>query len=166
MSEVAFGCEISEDRAHGAVVAAGRGDGGLIVVDLVWYAHPGGMAGEVARLCGAHDPVSVCLDPRSQSATLVRPLLERGVLVHEVAAREVAVAHGEFLDLVRAGGLRHLGQEPLTAAVRAAQQRSLAGGQAVERRVGVDQSPLTAAEFAVSGFLRWEELSAPGVFVF
>ena len=63
------------------------------------------------------------------------------------------------------GGLAHLDQPPLTAAVRAAQQRPLAGAQAWERKVAVDQSPLVAATVAVWAFLRWEELAAPGVCV-
>jgi hypothetical protein len=75
----------------------------------------------------------------------------------------VAVAHGEFTDLVAAGGLRHLNQEPLTAAVRGAQQRALAGAQAWERRVAADQSPLNACTFAAFELLRYEELAQPGV---
>ena len=62
------------------------------------------------------------------------------------------MAHGEFLDLVNDGGLAHLDQPPLTAAVRAAQQRPLAGAQAWDRRRWqVDQSPLVAATLAVLG---------------
>jgi hypothetical protein len=59
----------------------------------------------------------------------------------------------------------HLDQPPLTMAVRAAQQRPLAGALAVERKVAVDQSPLVAAELACWGFRRWEELSQPGAWV-
>jgi hypothetical protein len=162
--EVAFAAEISEDRKHAAVVAAGREkDGPRVVVDLVWYDHPRGAAARLSELGEKHDPVAVVVDPRSQAGTLLRQLADAGVFVTEPGTADVAVAHGEFLDLVNDGRLAHLDQPPLTAAVRAAQQRPLAGAQAWERRIQVDQSPLVAATLAVWAFLRWEELAAPGV---
>jgi hypothetical protein len=162
--EVAFAAEISEDRKHCAVVAAGRGEDGRILVDLApFYAHPRDAVARIAELYAKHDPVAVVVDPRSQAGTLLRPLAEAGVLVREPSTAEVVAAHGEFLDLVNDGRLAHLDQPPLTAAVRAAQQRPLAGAQALERRVPVDQAPLVAAELACWAFARWEELATPGV---
>lgn len=163
-AEIALGTEISEDRKQAAIVAAGRGASGVVTVDLVWYSRPMDAVPKLQALSEKHDPVAVVLDPRSQSGTLVWRLTQAGIIPRQLSALEVAVAHGEFLDLVNEGGLEHLGQAPLTNAVRAAQQRRLAGAQAWERRVGADQSPLSAATFAVFGFLRWEELSTPGVF--
>ena len=162
--EVALACEISEDRKHAAIVAAGREkDGTRLVVDLVWYDHPRGAVPRLAGLGVKHDPVAVVVDPRSQAGTLLRPLADAGVFVTQPATADVAVAHGEFLDAVNDGRLAHLDQPPLTAAVRAAQQRPLAGAQAWERRVLVDQSPLVAATLATWAFARWEELATPGV---
>jgi hypothetical protein len=164
--ECTFACEISEDRKHAAIVAAGREkDGPRVVVDLVWYEHPRGAVERLAALGVKHDPVATIVDPRSQAGTLLRPLAEAGVQVTEPGTADVVVAHGEFLDLVNDGGLAHLNQPPLTAAVRSAQQRSLAGAQAWERRLVVDQCPLVAATLAVWAFLRWEELAQPGVWV-
>ena len=164
--EIAFAVEISEDRKRAAVVAAGREqDGPRLVVDLVWYEHPRGAVARLAELDGKHEPVAVVVDPRSQAGTLIRPLGDAGVLVKEPSTAEVVVAHGEFLDLVNDGRLAHLDQPPLTSAVRAAQQRPLAGAQAWERRVQVDQSPLVAATLACWAFLRWEELAQPGAWV-
>jgi hypothetical protein len=165
-NEVAFGAEISEDRKRCAIVAAGREvDGTRVLVDLVWYDHPRGAVARLDALYGKHDPVAVVVDSRSQSGTLIRPLQEAGLALTLPPTADVVVAHGEFLDLVNDGGLAHLDQPPLTAAVRAAQQRPLAGAQAWERRVAVDQAPLVAATLAVWAFLRWEELSQPGAFV-
>lgn len=169
--EVTFGCQISEHctchpkgRQHAAIVAAGRGESGRITVDLVWYAHPSGAVARLAELSVKHDPLAVVVDAGSQSGTLLRPLADAGVWVTSPPAREIATAHGEFLDLVGDGALEHLNQDPLTAAVRAAQQRPLAGAQAWDRRgVQVDQSPLEAATLAVHAFLAWEVLSQPGV---
>ena len=166
-SEIALACEISEDRKRAAVVASGREkDGTRIVVDLVWYDHPRGAVARLAELAAKHDPVAVVIDPRSQAATLIRPLADAGVQVTEPATGDVVVAHGEFLDLVNDGRLVHLDQAPLTMAVRASQQRPLAGAQAWERRVVVDQAPLVAATLACWAFRRWEELATPGVWAF
>jgi hypothetical protein len=162
--EVTLAVEISEDRKHAAIVAAGREkDGTRVVVDLVWYDHPRDAVVKLAALAVKHDPVATIVDPRSQAGTLLRPLAEAGVFVTQPSTQDVVVAHGELLDLVNDGRLAHLNQPPLTAAVQAAQQRPLAGAQAWERRVVVDQSPLVAATLACWAFCRWEELATPGV---
>jgi hypothetical protein len=158
----AFGIEISTSRHRCAVGKAYRAEG-RVTVEVAYYDVPAGAAGFVAERWMADDPVAVALDPKSQTATLFRPLAEAGVLVTRLSAEDVAVAHGEFTDLVARGGLRHLNQEPLTAAVRGAQQRALAGAQAWERRVAADQSPLNACTFAAFELLRYEELAAPGI---
>jgi len=168
--EVAFAAEISHScachdgrpRQHCAVAAGWRRPGGRVVAELVWYGDPAAAAGRIGELYTGHDPVAVVVDGMSQAATLIRPLADIGVLVLLPKPRDVAVAHGEFMDLVTRGELEHLGQQPLTDAVRAAQHRPLAGAQAWERRVAVDQSPLVAATLAVWAFLGWEVLSQPG----
>lgn len=165
-AEVAFAAEISQDRKRCAIVAAGRERGGTrIVVDLTWYQHPRGAAARLEQLWAKHDPVAVVVDPKSQAGTLLRPLADAGILVVQPDTASVVVAHGEFLDLVNDGHLAHLGQDPMTAAVRAAQQRPLSGAQAWDRKVDVDQSPLVAATLACWAFRRWEELATPGVWV-
>jgi len=162
--EIALAVEISEDRKRAAIVAAGREkDGTRIVIDLVWYDHPRGAVDRLSGLNVKHDPVAVVVDPRSQAGTLLRPLADAGVFVTQPATSDVVVAHGELLDLIGDGRLAHLNQPPLTSAVQAAQQRPLAGAQAWERRVQVDQSPLVAATLACWAFCRWEELATPGV---
>lgn len=157
----ALGIEIGVSRQRCAVGKAYRAEG-RVTVEVVFYDVPSRAAAFVGDRWMADDPVAVALDPKSQSATLLRPLAEAGVLVTRLSAEDVAVAHGEFTDLVAGGLLRHLNQEELTAAVRGAQQRALAGAQAWERRVQADQAPLNACTFAVFGLLRYEELAAPG----
>jgi hypothetical protein len=163
--EIAFGAAISEDRKHGAIVAAGREKGGTrVVVDLApFYDHPRLLVARMEALYAKHDPVAVVVNPKAQSATLIRPLAEAGIVVTQMKTEDVAVAHGEFLDLVNDGRLAHLDQDALTNAVRAAQQRPLSGATAWDPKVAVDQSPLVAATGALWAFLRWEELAVPGV---
>lgn len=160
---VAFAVEISERRDKASIVASGRQWGAeRYVVDLVWYDHPKGAVERLSALYEKHDPVAVVVDPRSQAATLLRPLSDAGVWVSEPETADVVIAHGEFLYLVRNGQLSHLNQPPLTTAVKAGQQRPLTGAQAWERRLDVDQSPLVAATLACWAFRRWEEQSRPG----
>jgi hypothetical protein len=165
-SDCAFGCEISEDREHCAIVIAGRAaDTAGYVVDLAWYDHPRGAVDQLAELSGQWYPVDVVIDEKSQSSTLVKPLAAAGIAVKTVNILDVATAHAEFLDLVKDGLLLHRSQEPLTAAVRAAQQKPLSGAQAWQRRVLIDQAPLVASTLAVWAFRRWEEASVADVWV-
>ena len=78
--EITFACEISEDRKHASIVAAGREkDGPRLVVDLVWYDHPRDAVAKLADLGVKHDPVATVVDPRSQAGTLLRRSEERRV---------------------------------------------------------------------------------------
>jgi hypothetical protein len=152
--EVAFGAEISQDRQLCSIVAAWREPGGRVVAELrLPQGHPSLAVGRMASLKARYRPVAVVIDPKSQAVTLIKPLKDAGITALEPSARDVAVAHGEFLDMIAAGDLAHLGQKPLTDAVRAAMDRPLAGAAALERRVAVDQSPLMAAELAVWALL-------------
>src|SRR5262245_3496566 len=103
--EVAFGAAISEDRKHGSIIAAGRSDTGKILIDLVFYEHPRLLVARMDALYVKHDPVVVVVNPKAQSGTLIKPLAERGIVAKVPTAEDVAVAHGEFLDLVNDGGL-------------------------------------------------------------
>jgi hypothetical protein len=135
-----------------------------VLIDLSpYYGHPRGVVAALAELYEKHDPVAVVVNAKAQSGTLVEPLKNAGIIAVLPSAEQVAVAHGDFLDLVNDGGLAHLDQLPLTAAVRAGQQRPLAGAKAWDPKVAVDQGPLVAATLATWAFLRWEELATPGV---
>jgi hypothetical protein len=168
MTECALGAEISEDRSTCSVAKAWREPDGRVAVKVVWRGSPLVAAEVLDALNMSDEPVEIALDPRSQSATLCAVLAEHGIIARRLGAEDVAVAHGEFMDLLGSHPpqLRHFGQAELTGAVRAAQPRKLAGGQALERRVGVDQSPLTASEFAVWALQRWEEVSKPNAWAF
>jgi hypothetical protein len=161
--EFALSAAISEDRERASVAVARKSAAsGKTVVDIRFYDSPRLV---VAWLSGAYafsEPAVLVVNPKSQSGTLVEPLRAAGIIAVEVSAEDVAVAHGEFLDLVGGGDLEHLGQRELTDAVRAAQQRSLAGAKAWEPRLATDQGPLVAATLAVWGFRRHEEMASPG----
>jgi hypothetical protein len=149
LAECALGIEISEARDHLSIAAAGSIDGDLILVELAAYITGTDPVAEVLRLRAERRVRSVALDPRSPAATAVKPLKAARIAVTELSTHDVAL-HGEFLDMVAAGRLRHSGQAELTAAIRHGQQRRLGGATAWERRGhDVDASPAVAAEVAV-----------------
>src|SRR5258707_3247782 len=143
LGECALGAEISQDRARCAVAKAWRESVSRLAVKVAWHGVTGAAADVVDALYVADDPVSVALDPRSPSATLCGQLAERGIVVARLGPEDVAVAHGEFRDLVATGKLRHFDQAGLTAAVRGAQERPPSGAGAFGRARPSGQLALT-----------------------
>jgi hypothetical protein len=97
---------------------------------------------------------AVAIDPHSPAATLIKPLTDplrnAGVKLLLPSTSDVVVAHGNLLDTLAAGHLRHAGQPKLTDAVRAGTQRPMGGAAGWYRRgEQVDGSPLRAATLAL-----------------
>ena len=79
LAEVALGVEISEDRDHTSVCAAGYAPGGGAVVELAAYLDgPDAGVAAVLSLRAAVTVLAVAVDPRSPGATLIRPLEAAG----------------------------------------------------------------------------------------
>jgi hypothetical protein len=165
VDEVALGIEVSEDRQHCSIVAAGHLDGDLILLDLVAYLDGTDPVGAVQRLRGERKVLAVVVDPHSHAATAIRPLEAAQVKVTKPASTDVVVAHGGFLDALAAGRVRHAGQAELTAAARHLQQRRLGGASAPERRgAPVDVAPAVAAELAAWALENAPRPVAPDIF--
>ena len=166
LAEVAAGVEISEDREHTSVAVAGRGPGGVLVLELAAYL-PGPDAGtaEVVSLRGQRALTTVAVDPRSPGATLIRPLEAAGVIVTQLSTSDVVVAQGEFMDALKGGRLKIVPSAELDAAARLAMTRPLAGGSAWMRRGALaDVSPLTAGTWAVWAALHVPRIPEPQIF--
>ena len=152
---VVLGLQISEDRAHTSIAAAGRLDGDFVGVQLAAYLD--GVATAVAEVLALRAEWTVSLvvvDPHSPAATLIRPLTDAGVAVTEPSTSDVVIANGTFTDLVAARKLRIAAHPMLDAAARHGTQRALAGARAWERRgSSVDIGPIDAATMAVWGLL-------------
>lgn len=149
VEQVALALEIAEDRQHTSIVAAGRLDGDLVLLDLVRYLDGTDPVLAVLELREQRTVLAVAIDPHSHAATAIRPLEDAGVEVTKPTSSDLAVAHGSFLDALAAGRIRHRGQAELTAAMRHLEQRRLGGASAPERRGAlVDVSPAVAAELA------------------
>jgi len=145
---VTAGVEVAAGREKTWVALAGA-DGRLAVVDL----QPP-LAGTIVtpQLVAMWERLGLewfALDPSSPSSTLVAPLTQESMPVKLATAADVATAHGGFIDMLNCGRLRVRGDQALDEAVRAAEARRLAGGEAVQRYAGTDMAPLLAAELAV-----------------
>jgi hypothetical protein len=152
VTEVALALEISEDRQHCSIVAAGRLQGDLVLVTLERYLDSTDPTAAVLELRTQRTVLAVVIDPHSNAATAIRPLTAAGVKVTRPSTGDVAEAHGNFLDALAAGRIRHRGQQELTAAMRHLEQRRLGGASAPERRGAlVDVAPAIAAELACWG---------------
>ena len=144
-----LGIEISEDRSRTSIAAAGY-IGNDVLVDLVAYLAGTDPTSTVLKLQTERTITAVVVDPRSPTSTAIKLLTDAGVRVTELSTHDLACAHGEFLDTLTGGRLKHAGQPELTAAVRVGTQRPLAGADVWQRRgVGTDTSPLSAATIAL-----------------
>ncbi len=98
--------------------------------------------------------IPVRVNPAGPEGAFIRPLTETGIKVVEVTGRQYQQACGEFLDTVKNGTIRHLGQTGLNRAVQSAQRRDVGKDGSwvwVEPSSGVDLGPLKAATLALSG---------------
>ena len=147
----AAGVEIAGDRSQTWVARATYVDEVRVVVELL---DPVPGTGAVLLLLpgwvGEWQTRMVGIDPRSPSATLVAPLREApSVVLAEVDAHAMSVAHGGFHDLLDGGQLKVRGHAAVDDAARRASARKLAGSYAVDRYGGAEPAPLVACELAV-----------------
>jgi hypothetical protein len=152
VAECAIALEISEDRQHTSIVAAGRLPEDLVVLELVAYLTGTDPVAAVLELKEQRTLLAVVIDPHSHATTCIGPLEAAGVRVTKPNSVDLVTAHGTFLDLLAAGRIRHQGQPELTAAARALEQRRLGGATAPQRRgAAADVAPAVAAELAAWG---------------
>jgi hypothetical protein len=150
VAECAIALEISEDRSHTSIVAAGHLGDDLVLVDLLRYLAGTDPVSAVLEIREQRTVLAVVVDPHSNAATTITPLESAGVTVTKPTSSDLVVAHGGFLDALAAGRIRHQGQPELTGAMRALEQRRLGGSTAPERRGAlVDVGPAVASELAV-----------------
>jgi hypothetical protein len=159
VTEVALALEIAEDRSHTSIVAAGLLPDDLVLLELAAYLDGTDPVAAVLALRQERTVLAVAIDPHSHATTTIGPLEDAGVKITRPSSVDLVTAHGNFLDLLAAGRIRHQGQPQLTAAARHLEQRRLGGASAPERRGAlVDVAPAVAAELAT-----WALLSAPKI---
>jgi hypothetical protein len=149
VTEAALALEIAEDRSHTSIVAAGLLPDDLVLLELAAYLDGTDPVAAVLALHQERTVLAVAIDPHSHATTTIGPLEDAGVKITRPSSVDLVTAHGNFLDLLAAGRIRHQGQPQLTAAARHLEQRRLGGASAPERRGAlVDVSPAVAAELA------------------
>jgi hypothetical protein len=153
---VAFAAEMSWDRRHAVIGAAGNRLDGLVQVEL---AEPprDGSEWVIPRLLELRDqwaPCATVIDPGGPGRGLIDAAEAAGLDVAEPSVRDVAAASGEFTDLCRDGGLRHLGQSELDLAVAQAARHEFGSLWAWERKTA-HVAPLMAVTLALWGLRKF-----------
>jgi hypothetical protein len=165
VAECAIALEISEDRSHTSIVAAGHLPEDLVLLELAAYLDGTDPVAAVLALRQERTVLAVAIDPHSHATTTIGPLEDAGVKITRPSSVDLVTAHGNFLDLLAAGRIRHQGQPQLTAAARHLEQRRLGGASAPERRGAlVDVAPAVAAELAVWGLLCAPRATVPAIY--
>ncbi|MPZ14275.1 MAG: hypothetical protein GEU73_07600 [Chloroflexi bacterium] len=147
---VCWGLAVSE---HGAVFASAGRLGKDLYVDVVAAEEGTDWVVERAQQGFRGKPRHIRVHPGAPEGSFIRPLRDAGIEVDEVASRAYAQACGEFLDALKNGTIRHLGQAELDRAVRAVQRRDHGsdGLWVWAEPPDVDVAALRAATIALSG---------------
>lgn len=137
---LALAFDVSPDRKHGAIVAAGPNTAGVMHIEVIDY-RPGTawIVPRLAHLVALWQPIAIGVDDRGPAASLLTELAEPhngigkpvkpldpqfGDLV-VTNALDMARACGQFADAVRHAKLVHIGQDELGEALSAAVTRPL-----------------------------------------
>ncbi|HEU4422055.1 MAG TPA: hypothetical protein VFR67_05885 [Pilimelia sp.] len=172
--DVALALDITPMRDHASIGLYGMRSDGLEHVQLVDY-RPGvdWIVARAAELTKVLDPICWVIDAKNGAAALAPALAEVGITVPEdpeqplrgqllvLGVNEVAAAVGQYVDVVRAERIRHLGEEPLNAAIRNVRPRQIgdAGQIAYGRKASeVDIGPAQVVTEARYGWHAWRDL--------
>lgn len=155
VTEVALALEVSEDRGHTSIVTAGQLNDEDVLIELVAYLD--GVSGAVAAaldMSSARKVVATIIDPHSGAATMIKAIEDARVTVTQPTTSEAGIAHNGYLDLFRAGHVKHVRNHVLTTAMKHYEQRRLGEGTLWMRRgAPVDVSPAIASALATWGLL-------------
>jgi hypothetical protein len=157
--------EVAHDRSAASLVAVGACREGGIGVQVV--AHERGIGWilpAVREVCAAREITHVVIDAKSPALTLIEPLREAGVTVHEPSFDDLRVATGHLYDAIGSGQARHRRQPVLTEAVSHAAMRTSGDAWLFDRRTGMDTTAIIGAAVALAGHLASEPEPVPAGF--
>ena len=153
VGRVTVALDVSPDRHHASISAAGRRDDNVFHVETV--AHRPGTSWVVAAMPGILTDAGsdkVRIEKGGPAGSLIAQLEEAGIVVEQVTTADHARATGLMIDSCLSGGLRHLGQQSLRSAIVGAQLRASGDAELWSRRSSkVDITPLVAATLALGG---------------
>lgn len=142
--------DVSPER-HSSVVAAGRNDRGLMMIELIHSRAGTGWLGErLVDLYREHEVAEVVCDGFGPSAAIANRIDEAGITVKRMDSGDYGKACGLFVDHVGERTIRHLGQPELDSAIKGAKARPLVDRWAWSRtKSTINISPLVAATLAL-----------------
>ena len=144
--------DVTPDRRFSSLAWAGRRDDGHLHVEAFDHRPGTGWLLDACQMLDAKWHLPIRIQTGSPAAGLIDPLREVGVEVLEVGSADHAKGLAQLLDASVAGLVHHLGDTPLSAAVRGAESRSVGDSEVLARRTSrVDISPLVAVVLAVAG---------------
>lgn len=165
--DLAFAVDVSGTRDKASIAVASTRPDGRMHVELVdQRAGTDWVVPALVRLSRLWNPVAVAVAAGSPAAALIDDLVAAGLRAtgkDEIRRGDLVIvrtndgveACGQFADAMRQGGVAHLDQAPLTAAVNGARTRPVGDSWAWHRRgSAVDVSPLVAVTLA-----RWALLT-------
>jgi len=123
-----FAIAVSRDGASSAIAAAGLREDGLPHVEVVAEGRGTSWVAERAGELRKHRPIAWVLDKRPPAAGLLPDLKEARVIPREMNTSDCGQACAGLQGLVGARGMRHRGDEILTAAVAGAARRDIGDG--------------------------------------
>jgi hypothetical protein len=149
--DLVYAIDVSPNSRSAAIVAAIRRDDGLPHVEVVDH-HAG--TDWVAQRCAEldrHGPMEWLVDPAGPAGALLPELVEAGLVLRQMKARELGQACESMVTAIRDQALRHVDNGLLSAAIAGAGRRDVGDGLWVwsRRRSGVDICPLVAATSAL-----------------
>lgn len=146
---VCLAFDVSPDRRT-SIVAAGLNQQGRLHVEVIHSAAgTGWVYDKLVSLYEKHDVEEIVCDGYGPSAAIARRVDDAGITVKRLDSQQYGIACGQFVDAVGEDGLRHLGQDEMTLAIRGAKARPLVDRWAWSRtKSSVDISPLVAATLA------------------
>ena len=150
-----FAIDVTPDRSASSIAVAGWRPDQRRHVEIVDH-RPGTdwVIGRAAELEQRWRPLPFVIDPASPAGSLLVDLAAVGVPTETVTTREYTQACGQMFDAIVGGGLVHLGQPVLDAAVTAARKRVIADSWAWARKAGGDISPLVGITLASWGLMK------------
>lgn len=165
---VALAIEVNNDRSGAAIGVAGRRADGLQHLEVIKSASGvSWVLDDIVKLAKKWKPCAIVVDDRSEAASLIPDLKERGFevtkepkrgtkdIVVTTWANDMARACGQLYDGVTdTGTVRHLNQPELNESVRGAVWRPLGDARAWSRKEATtNPAPLISVTLALHGLL-------------
>lgn len=150
LDPVTFALEVPLDRSRAYIGAAGKSSGEGVQVEIAKT----GAGTDWVVDWHVRNRGPVVVDSGNEAASLIPALEAAGVQVVKINGAERAQACGTFYDLVTQGGLTHLDDPDVTAALAAVAWKTTDGARSFSRRrSGGDIAPLYALTLALHGHL-------------